>query len=361
MGCIHPKGVKRVEKSTNRTRNYSGLLVGNKTRVESFERRDGVIVGSQGVSSIESSGDRFHHRGWESIELVNVRVAPRDGRPRCVTRPVPMAATGELIAAGWPVWLAVCAGEAIYGMVPRPLDVYERFDMIGSGTYSTVHRVRDPRTGQILALKKVRFDNSLRDSIAFMAREILILRKLDHPNVIKLEGIALSKSKSTLCLIFEYMEHDLLGLTACPDIKFSEPQVKCYMKQLLSGLEYCHARGVMHRDIKGSNLLLNNEGILKIADFGLSNFFTKGEQLTTKMVTLWYRPPELLLGAIHYGPEVDLWSAGCVFAEILRGKPLIKGHNEYFITKPYACDTSSLPKYPAQKEIDVKARREAMK
>ncbi|CAL5198419.1 unnamed protein product [Lathyrus oleraceus] len=339
---------------------------------------------------------------------------------------------GEQAAAGWPAWLSAVASEAIHGWVPLRSDAFEKLDKIGQGTYSSVFRAKEIETGKIVALKKVRFDNFEPESVRFMAREIMILRRLDHPNIIKLEGLITSRLSCSIYLVFEYMEHDVTGLLSKPEINFTESQIKCYMKQLLSGLEHCHSRGVMHRDIKGSNLLVNNEGILKVADFGLANFCNSGSKqpLTSRVVTLWYRPPELLLGSTDYGPSVDIWSVGCVFGEFLVGKPILKGRTEveqlhkifklcgsppdeywkrtklphvtlfkpqqpydsclretfrdfpassvnllqnllsiepnkrgtassalsleYFKTKPYACDPSSLPVYPPSKEIDAK-------
>ncbi|KAG8099464.1 hypothetical protein GUJ93_ZPchr0013g36728 [Zizania palustris] len=344
---------------------------------------------------------------------------------------------GEQVAAGWPPWLTAVAGEAIQGWIPRKADSFEKLEKVGQGTYSSVFRARDLDTGKIVALKKVRFDNFEPESVRFMAREIQILRRLDHPNVMKLEGLITSRLSCSLYLVFEYMEHDLAGLSSSPDIKFTEAQVKCYMNQLLSGLEHCHSRRIVHRDIKGANLLVNNEGVLKIADFGLANYFdpSKNHPLTSRVVTLWYRPPELLLGSTHYDAAVDLWSVGCVFAELFRGKPILQGRteveqlhkifklcgsptdeywkksklphatifkphcpypsalrdvfteipsnalslletllsvepykrgtasgaltSEFFKTRPYACDPSSLPKYPPNKEMDAKLREDS--
>ncbi|KAE8687416.1 putative serine/threonine-protein kinase [Hibiscus syriacus] len=214
---------------------------------------------------------------------------------------------GGQIVAGWPSWLVSVAGEAISGWIPSKADSYERLEKIGQGAYSSVYKARDIETNKIVALKKVRFANMDPESIRFMVKEIIILRRLDHSNVMKLEGLA-----------------------ATPGIKLTEAQIKCYMQQLLNGLDHCHSRGILHRDIKGANLLIDNNGNLKIADFGLATFSRADEKqpMTSRVVTLWYRPPELLLGCTDYGAAVDLWSAGCILAELFAGKPIMPGRTE---------------------------------
>jgi cyclin-dependent kinase 12/13 len=178
-------------------------------------------------------------------------------------------------------------------------------------------------------------------------REIKILKELRHDNIITLKEIVTSKGKlfslpSFLCpfpystpasslhhilvvvsdydkgkgsiyMVFEYMDHDLTGLMdSHHSDHFTEAQIKCYMKQLLEGLFFCHKKNVLHRDVKGSNLLISNKGILKIADFGLARFYNESAKgpYTNRVITLWYRPPELLFGSTTYGPAVDMWSAG---------------------------------------------------
>ncbi|KAG2304355.1 hypothetical protein Bca4012_063350 [Brassica carinata] len=299
---------KAVDGSSNGGRRASGLIV----PVDDSHDGKTVIVERPSRS----------HRGR--------RVSDNGKGEGLIISNVPRSAEAELIAAGWPYWLTSVAGEAIKGWVPRRAASFEKLDKIGQGTYSIVYKARDLETGKIVAMKKVRFANMDPESVRFMAREINILRKLDHPNVMKLQCIVTSKLSGSLHLVFEYMEHDLSGLALRPDVKFTEPQIKCFMKQLLCGLEHCHSRGILHRDIKGSNLLVNNDGVLKIGDFGLASFYNpdNDQPLTSRVVTLWYRAPELLLGSTEYGPAIDLWSVGCILAELFVGKPIMPGRTE---------------------------------
>ncbi|RDX63295.1 putative serine/threonine-protein kinase, partial [Mucuna pruriens] len=230
---------------------------------------------------------------------------------------------------GWPKWLVDnIPTNVLANIVPKSADSYRKLAKIGRGTYSNVYKAREKGTGKVVALKKVRFDTSDSESIKFMAREIMILQKLDHPNVIKLKGLATSRMQYSLYLVFDFMHSDLTRIISRPGEKLTEPQIKCYMQQLLCGLQHCHERGVMHRDIKASNLLVDRKGVLKIADFGLATSIEAERPLTNRVVTLWYRAPELLLGSTNYGYSIDLWSAGCLLAEMFLGRPIMPGRTE---------------------------------
>ncbi|XP_075517124.1 putative serine/threonine-protein kinase At1g54610 [Primulina tabacum] len=238
---------------------------------------------------------------------------------------------GDELVDGWPKWLAYnIPAEVLKNIVPKSADSYVKIDKVGQGTYSNVYKARDKESGKIVALKKVRFDTSEPESVKFMAREIMILQKLDHPNIVKLEGLAISRMQYSLYLVFDCMHSDLSRILSRPEERLTEPQIKCYMQQLLSGLQHCHDRGILHRDIKGSNLLIDRNGMLKIADLGLASFFNREKRrpLTSRVVTLWYRAPELLLGSTDYGVGIDLWSAGCLMAEMFAGRPILPGRTE---------------------------------
>ena len=149
--------------------------------------------------------------------------------------------------------------------------------------------------------------------------------------MVRLVEVVTSPVTDSVFMVLEYMDHDLAGLADRPGLRFSAPQVKCIMRQVLQGLAYCHDRGVLHRDLKASNVLVDNTGCVKLADFGLARrtaSLAKQLAWTARVITLWYRPPELLLGASHYGPEVDCWSVGCIMAELILGRPLFAGGDE---------------------------------
>ncbi|MCJ1373550.1 serine/threonine protein kinase, CMGC, CDC2/CDK sub [Loxospora ochrophaea] len=223
---------------------------------------------------------------------------------------------------------------------------YEILGKLGEGTFGEVHRARSLKTRQIVALKKILMHNE-KDGFPITAlREIKLLKMLSHPNVLKLEEMAVEhpksegRKKAIMYMVTPYMDHDLSGLLENPSVHFTEPQIKCYMLQLLEGLRYLHANKILHRDMKAANLLINNRGILQIADFGLARPYDDAPPLpgkgggeatrdyTTIVVTRWYRPPELLLQLRRYTTAIDMWGVGCVFGEMFRHKPILAGNSD---------------------------------
>jgi len=187
-----------------------------------------------------------------------------------------------------------------------------------------------------VALKKFIMKNEKDGFPVTAIREIRLLKELDHKNIIKLKEIVTGKpveneEVGSVYLVFEFMDHDMAGLLDS-GIYMQEEHVKCYFKQLLEGLHYLHSNNILHRDIKTSNLLINNKGILKLADFGLARPISETDpgKYTNKVITLWYRPPELLLGTEEYGAEVDMWSAGCILGELLSQdkRAILQGNTE---------------------------------
>jgi hypothetical protein len=202
-------------------------------------------------------------------------------------------------------------------------EVYERLAHVGEGTYGKVYKAKHVETGAFYALKRIRMEGEKDGFPVTAMREVKLLQNLRHPNVLRLVEMMVSKGESptaygselisgSVYMVLEYMDHDLTGVLAQPNLKFSPANLKSLNYQMLSGLAYLHEQGILHRDMKGSNILLNAAGELKLADFGLARIYSKRQRndYTNRVITLWYRGPELLLGETVYGPEVDMWSAG---------------------------------------------------
>ncbi|CAG4982815.1 unnamed protein product [Colias eurytheme] len=219
------------------------------------------------------------------------------------------------------------------------VDGFQVITQIGEGTYGQVYKARDKNTGQLVALKKVRLENEKEGFPITAVREIKILRQLNHKNIVNLREIVTDKQdaldfrkdKGSFYLVFEYMDHDLMGLLESKMVDFTESHNASIMRQLLDGLAYCHRKNFLHRDIKCSNILMNNKGEVKLGDFGLARLWSAEDRqrpYTNKVITLWYRPPELLLGEERYGPAVDVWSMGCILGELFLKHPLFQANME---------------------------------
>ncbi|KAJ1933958.1 Cyclin-dependent kinase catalytic subunit [Linderina macrospora] len=205
---------------------------------------------------------------------------------------------------------------------------YYKLDKVGEGTYGVVYKARDRKTNQIVAMKKIRLEGDDEGVPSTAIREISLLKELQHENIVRLLDIVYDNAK--LYLVFEFLDLDLKKyMDSVGPGGLSPGQVKSYMHQLVKGLAFCHAHRTLHRDLKPQNLLIDQDGMLKIADFGLGRAFGVPLRVYThEVVTLWYRAPEILMGSRHYSIGMDMWSVGCIFAEMVQRKPLFPGDSE---------------------------------
>jgi len=247
---------------------------------------------------------------------------------------------------------------------------YEKLTKIGQGTFGEVFKARNKETRALVALKKVLMENEKEGFPITALREIKILQLLKHENVVNLQEICRSKatqynrSKSTFYLVFELCDHDLAGLLCNVNVKFNLGEIKKVMQQLLNGLYYIHSNKILHRDMKAANILITRNGLLKLADFGLARAFSQTikksqpNRYTNRVVTLWYRPPELLLGERNYGPAIDLWGAGCIMAEMWVRSPIMQGSSEQhqltLITQ--LCGSITPEVWPGVEALDLYSR-----
>ncbi|OCF42143.1 CMGC/CDK protein kinase [Kwoniella heveanensis CBS 569] len=212
----------------------------------------------------------------------------------------------------------------------RSVYSYTRLNHIEEGTYGVVFRARCNDTKRIYALKKLKLDEEKQGFPITSLREVMALMVAgDHENVVGVKEIVVGDTLNQVFIVMPFIEHDLKTLLADMPHPFIQSEVKTIMRQLLSAVAHCHANWILHRDLKTSNLLMNNRGQIKVADFGLARKFGDplGE-MTQLVVTLWYRSPELLLGAKEYTTAVDMWSVGCIFAELMQGEALFPGRGE---------------------------------
>ncbi|CZR67391.1 probable PHO85-cyclin-dependent protein kinase [Phialocephala subalpina] len=202
---------------------------------------------------------------------------------------------------------------------------FQQLEKLGEGTYATVFKGRNRQTGELVALKEIHLDSE-EGTPSTAIREISLMKELKHENIVSLHDVIHTENK--LMLVFEYMDKDLKKYMDTQGDRGALPPavIKSFMHQLLQGIDFCHTNRVLHRDLKPQNLLINTKGQLKLADFGLARAFgIPVNTFSNEVVTLWYRAPDVLLGSRTYNTSIDIWSAGCIMAEMYTGRPLFPG------------------------------------
>ena len=233
---------------------------------------------------------------------------------------------------------------------------YKKVAFLGEGQFATVYKAEDTACdNRIVAVKKIKLGlaSEAKDGINRTAlREIKLLQELQHHNIIGLLDVF--GHKSNISLIFDFMDTDLEVIILDQTIVLTPGDIKSYLIMTLQGLEYLHMHWILHRDLKPNNLLINDQGVLKITDFGLAKAFgTPSRTLTHQVVTRWYRSPELLFGARFYGTGIDVWAVGCIGAELMLRKPFFTGDTDLAqLTKIFeVCGTPSDKQWPGVSKL----------
>lgn len=202
-------------------------------------------------------------------------------------------------------------------------EAYIKLEQLGEGSYATVFKGYSNLTNQVVALKEIRLQEQ--EGAPFTAiREASLLKELKHCNIVTLHDIV--HTRETLTFVFEYVHTDLSQYMEKHSGGLEPRNVRLFLFQLLRGLAYCHRRRVLHRDVKPQNLLISEIGELKLADFGLARAKSvPSHTYSHEVVTLWYRPPDVLLGSTEYSTSLDMWGVGCIFVEMITGVPTFPG------------------------------------
>ncbi|XP_015786124.1 cyclin-dependent kinase 9 [Tetranychus urticae] len=243
---------------------------------------------------------------------------------------------------------------------------YESRVKIGQGTYGEVFKVKHRHNNQYVAIKRILLEKEKEGFPLTAIREIKILQLLKNINIVNLIEICKGETEpnhsrriagpTSFYLVLDFCDHDLAGLLANDNVQFNLAEIKSVISQLFNGLSYIHSKKILHRDMKSANVLITRLGVLKLADFGLGRMVGDAEDgFTNRVVTLWYRPPELLLGARKYGPSVDLWGAGCIMAEMWTRSALLPGNSESeqldLISK--LCGSITPEVWPSVKQLEL--------
>ena len=209
---------------------------------------------------------------------------------------------------------------------------YVPIEVLGKGTYGKVYKVQKNDTKEIFAIKKIKMDVDTEGIPSTALREIAILKKINHPNIINITDLAFSDKH--IELVLEYCKYDLKklmdNLILKKDPLYNITFIKTIMYQIIKATDYLHSHKILHRDLKPQNILVKEVNFLvKLADFGLSRVYSIPiRPYTREVLTLWYRAPEMMLGMCNYSTGLDIWSIGCMFAELFLKKPLFMGDSE---------------------------------
>ncbi|KAK1043120.1 hypothetical protein LTR33_015457 [Friedmanniomyces endolithicus] len=289
-----------------------------KKRVKAEKQRKAEESQRAAAAATQTNGDAGNEEDTER-PAKRRRVSPDDTRED----PVPIEPDRQLLRFQPPSW--------------QPCRSIARFDLLNhieEGSYGFVSRAREVATGEVVAVKKLKLDSTRDAGFPVTAlREIQCLYAAkSHRHVVDLREVVCGEHEnpSDTYLVMEFLEHDLKTLQEEMEEPFLPSEIKTLLLQLSSAVAFLHDHWILHRDLKTSNILLNNRGEIKLADFGMARFVgdPAPANLTQLVVTLWYRAPELLLGAKDYNSSIDIWSLGCIFGELLTKQPLFQGKNE---------------------------------
>lgn len=230
------------------------------------------------------------------------------------------------------------------------MEKYTKTEKLGEGTYGTVYKAKVRNSSTFVAMKKIKVESEDEGVPSTAIREISLLKELNHPTIVNLVEVIHAEAK--LYLVFEFLDQDLKKFMDSQPNGIDHMLIKSYMYQLLCGIEFCHAHRILHRDLKPQNLLIDQNGNIKLADFGLARAFgIPVRTYTHEVVTLWYRAPEILLGTRQYACPVDIWSLGTIFAEMVTRRPLFPGDSEidelYRIFRVFGTPTETSPEFNA--------------